>query len=97
MLLHLTFRFVGLLLKEQVFTKLLLHIARLPQNYEQVYSLQGSLLENLEYHFNNEHSADYRHLSMSVGDIVAIERDCEAPDYDDTKFVELELLPNFDA
>lgn len=79
------------------FIKLLLLIASLPQNHEQIYSLQGSLLENLDYRFNNEHSADYRHLSMSVGDIVAIERDCEAPDYSDTEFAELELLPNFDA
>ena len=33
------------------------------------------MLDNLEYLFNNEHPADYRHPSMSVSDIVAIKRD----------------------
>ena len=33
------------------------------------------MLDNLEYRFNNEHPADYRHPSMSVSDIVAIKRD----------------------
>ena len=37
--------------------------------------LKGSVLDNLEYRFNNEHPADYRHPSMSVSDIVAIKRD----------------------
>jgi antirestriction protein ArdC len=51
-------------------------------NYDLVYTaplapgdLKGSVLENLEYRFNNEHPADYRHPSMSVSDIVAIKRD----------------------
>ena len=51
-------------------------------NYDLVYTaplvpsdLKGSVLDNLEYRFNNEHSADYRHPSMSVSDIVAIKRD----------------------
>lgn len=50
-------------------------------NYELVYTaplqpsdLKGSVLDNLEYRFNNEHPADYRHPSMSVSDIVAIKR-----------------------
>ena len=37
--------------------------------------LKGSVLDNLEYRFNNEHPADYRHPSMSVSDIVAIKQD----------------------
>ena len=48
-------------------------------NYDLVYTaplspsdLKGSVLDNLEYRFNNEHPADYRHPSMSVSDIVAI-------------------------
>ena len=51
-------------------------------NYDLVYTapltpgdLKGSVLDNLEYRFNNEHPADYRHPSMSVIDIVAIKRD----------------------
>ena len=51
-------------------------------NYDLVYTaplapgdLKGSVLDNLEYRFNNEHSADYRHPSMSVSDIVAIKKD----------------------
>ena len=51
-------------------------------NYDLVYTaplapgdLKGSVLDNLEYRFNNEHLADYRHPSMSVSDIVAIKRD----------------------
>ena len=51
-------------------------------NYDLVYTaplspsdLKGSVLDNLEYRFNNEHPADYRHPSMSVGDIVAIKHD----------------------
>ena len=51
-------------------------------NYDLVYTaplapgdLKGSALDNLEYRFNNEHPADYRHPSMSVSDIVAIKRD----------------------
>ena len=51
-------------------------------NYDLVYTaplvpgdLKGSVLDNLEYRFNNEHPADYRHPSMSVSDIVAIKRD----------------------
>ena len=51
-------------------------------NYDLVYTaplapgdLKGSVLDNLEYRFNNEHPADYRHPSMSVSDIVAIRRD----------------------
>ena len=51
-------------------------------NYDLVYTaplapgdLKGSVLDNLEYGFNNEHPADYRHPSMSVSDIVAIKRD----------------------
>ena len=51
-------------------------------NYNLVYTaplvpgdLKGSVLDNLEYRFNNEHPADYRHPSMSVSDIVAIKRD----------------------
>ena len=50
-------------------------------NYDLVYTapltpgdLKGSVLDNLEYRFNNEHPADYRHPSMSVSDIVAIKR-----------------------
>ena len=37
--------------------------------------LKGSVLDNLEYRFNNEHPADYRHPSMSVSDVIAIKRD----------------------
>ena len=51
-------------------------------NYDLVYTaplapgdLKGNVLDNLEYRFNNEHPADYRHPSMSVSDIVAIKRD----------------------
>ena len=51
-------------------------------NYDLVYTaplapgdLKGSVPDNLEYRFNNEHPADYRHPSMSVSDIVAIKRD----------------------
>ena len=51
-------------------------------NYDLVYTapldpsdLKGSVLDNLEYRFNNEHPADYRHPSMSVSDIVVIKRD----------------------
>ncbi len=51
-------------------------------NYNLVYTaplapgdLKGSVLDNLEYRFNNEHPADYRHPSMSVSDIVAIKQD----------------------
>ena len=51
-------------------------------NYDLVYTaplapgdLKGSVLDNLEYRFNNEHPADYRHPSMSVSDIIAIKRD----------------------
>ena len=51
-------------------------------NYDLVYTapltpgdLKGSVLDNLEYRFNNEHPADYRHPSMSISDIVAIKRD----------------------
>lgn len=51
-------------------------------NYDLVYTaplspsdLKGSVLDTLEYRFNNEHPADYRHPSMSVSDIVAIKRD----------------------
>lgn len=51
-------------------------------NYDLVYAapltpgdLKGSVLDNLEYRFNNEHPADYRHPSMSVSDIIAIKRD----------------------
>ena len=51
-------------------------------NYDLVYTaplapgdLKGSVLDNLEYRFNNEHPSDYRHPSMSVSDIVAIKRD----------------------
>ena len=51
-------------------------------NYDLVYTapltpgdLKGSVLDNLEYRFNNEHPADYRHPSMSVSDIVAIKQD----------------------
>ena len=51
-------------------------------NYDLVYTaplapgdLKDSVLDNLEYRFNNEHPADYRHPSMSVSDIVAIKRD----------------------
>ena len=51
-------------------------------NYDLVYTaplapgdLKGSVLDNLEYRFNNEHPADYRHPSMSVSDIVAIKKD----------------------
>ncbi len=51
-------------------------------NYDLVYTaplapgdLKGSVLDNLEYRFNNEHPTDYRHPSMSVSDIVAIKRD----------------------
>ena len=51
-------------------------------NYDLVYTaplapgdLKGSVLDNLEYRFNNEHPADYRNPSMSVSDIVAIKRD----------------------
>ena len=51
-------------------------------NYDLVYTapltpgdLKGSVLDNLEYRFNNEHPADYHHPSMSVSDIVAIKRD----------------------
>ena len=51
-------------------------------NYDLVYTAplapgdqKGSVLDNLEYRFNNEHPADYRHPSMSVSDIVAIKRD----------------------
>ena len=50
-------------------------------NYDLVYTaplapgdLKGSVLDNLEYRFNNEHPADYRHPSMSVSDIVAVKR-----------------------
>ena len=51
-------------------------------NYDLVYTaplapgdLKGSVLDNLEYRFNNEHPADYRHPSMSVSDVIAIKRD----------------------
>ena len=51
-------------------------------NYDLVYTapltpgdLKGSVLDNLEYRFNNEPPADYRHPSMSVSDIVAIKQD----------------------
>lgn len=51
-------------------------------NYDLVYTaplapgdLKGSVLDNLEYLFNNEHPADYRHPSMSVSDVIAIKRD----------------------
>ena len=51
-------------------------------NYDLVYTapltpgdLKGSVLDNLEYRFNNEHPADYRHPSMSVSDIVSIKQD----------------------
>ena len=51
-------------------------------NYDLVYTapltpgdLKGSVLDNLEYRFNNEHPADYRHPSMSVSDIIAIKQD----------------------
>ena len=51
-------------------------------NYDLVYTaplapsdLKGSVLDNLEYRFNNEHPADYRHPSMSVSDIVVIKQD----------------------
>ena len=51
-------------------------------NYDLVYTapltpgdLKGSVLDNLEYRFNNEHPADYHHPSMSVSDIVAIKQD----------------------
>ena len=51
-------------------------------NYDLVYTapllpsdLKGDTAEQLFYHFNNEHPADYRHPSMSVSDIVAIKRD----------------------
>ncbi|WP_147565975.1 LPD16 domain-containing protein [Coprococcus eutactus] len=51
-------------------------------NYDLVYTapltpgdLKGSVLDNLEYRFNNEHPADYCHPSMSVSDIVAIKQD----------------------
>ena len=51
-------------------------------NYDLVYTapltpgdLKGSVLDNLEYRFNNEHPADSRHPSMSVSDIVAIKQD----------------------
>ena len=51
-------------------------------NYDLVYTaplapgdLKGSVLDNLEYRFNNEHPADYRHPSMSVSDIIAVKRD----------------------
>ena len=51
-------------------------------NYDLVYTaplapgdLKGSVLDNLEYRFNNEHPTDSRHPSMSVSDIVAIKRD----------------------
>ena len=51
-------------------------------NYDLVYTaplapgdLKGSVLDNLEYRFNNEHPTDYRHPSMSVSDIVAIKQD----------------------
>ena len=51
-------------------------------NYDLVYTapltpgdLKGSVLDNFEYRFNNEHPADYRHPSMSVSDIVAIKQD----------------------
>lgn len=51
-------------------------------NYDLVYTapltpgdLKDSVLDNLEYRFNNEHPADYRHPSMSVSDIVAIKQD----------------------
>ena len=51
-------------------------------NYDLVYTApltpgdpKGSVLDNLEYRFNNEHPADYRHPSMSVSDIVAIKQD----------------------
>ena len=51
-------------------------------NYDLVYTapltpgdLKGSVLDNLECRFNNEHPADYRHPSMSVSDIVAIKQD----------------------
>ena len=51
-------------------------------NYDLVYTaplapgdLKGSVLDNLEYRFNNEHPADYRHPSMSVSDTVAIKKD----------------------
>ena len=54
----------------------------LRDNYVLVYTaplspgyLKGSVLDNLEYRFNNEHPADYRHPSMSVSDIVAIKQD----------------------
>ncbi len=46
-------------------------------NYDLVYTaplapgdLKGSVLDNLEYRFNNEHPADYRHPSMSVSDVI---------------------------
>ena len=52
------------------------------ENYELVYTapllpadLKGDTTEQLFYRFNNEHSADYGHPSMSVSDIVAIKRD----------------------
>ena len=55
-------------------------------NYELVYTaplqpsdLKGDTTEQLFYRFNNEHPADYRHPSMSVGDIVAIKRDARYP------------------
>ena len=51
-------------------------------NYDLVYTaplapgdLKGSVLDNLEYRFNNEQPADYRHPSMSVSDIIAIKHD----------------------
>ena len=51
-------------------------------NYDLVYTaplapgdLKGSVLDNLEYRFNNEHPADYRHPSMSVSNVIAIKRD----------------------
>lgn len=51
------------------------------ENYELVYTaplqagdLKGDTAEQLFYHFNNEHPADYRHPSMSVSDIVAIKQ-----------------------
>lgn len=54
----------------------------LRDNYDLVYTaplapgdLKGGVLDNLEYRFNNEHPADYRHPSMSVSDIVAIKQD----------------------
>ena len=52
------------------------------ENYELVYTaplvsddLEGDVLENLYYRFNNEHPADYRHPSLSVSDIIALKRD----------------------